>query len=335
MKVYVKGLFRMRLIFLEEYNEQTMQLAKPIYDRHRRILLAAGRKIHPKYLEKLREMDIKYIFVDDAISEGITLEEILDMPSWMDAIETMQQVFTEVKAGRDMNVRAIQKLSVKLVDEVYKRKVLVIIPSSSLEAELRPYAHAVNVSLLSLQLGKKMNLNSLQLRDLAVGALLHDVGKAFVEEQDHAVTGFEYLRQVRDISLLSAHVAYQHHENYNGTGTPRGISGNDIHLYAQICAIANEFENLISKEAIPPHEALEALMAKSNIAFSQELIRLFIETIPAYPPGTRVKMSNGKEAIVTKIVSHMQRPWIRYLDTNEEVSLADELSLLIVGIANG
>jgi putative nucleotidyltransferase with HDIG domain len=322
----------MRLIMIEEYNEKTMQLARPVYDRHRRVLLAAGRTIHPKYLERLRQMDIKYLFVDDLISEGITMEELMDMPSWMEATEIVQKAFEAVKAGKPLNLREIQKLAVQLVDEVSRRKLLIIMPSTSLAAELQPYAHAVNVAILSLQLGKKLRLNNLQMRDLAIGALLHDIGKVIEGDEHHALKGFEYLRRNKEISLLSAHVAYQHHEMFNGEGGPRKIGHKDIHQYAQICGIANRFENLISEEGIPPHEAMEALMAKSNIDFAQELVRLFVNTIPSYPPGTKVKMSDGREAIVTKIINHMQRPYVRYLSTNEEVSLAERPNLLIISV---
>lgn len=323
----------LRLILLEDYDERTMELARPIYDRHRRVLLAAGRKIHPKYVERLKQMDIRYVFVEDAVSEGITLEELLDMPSWMDAIEVVQQSFDAVRKREQLPLRLLFKLAVKLVDEVKKRKVLAIIPATSLEVEAQPYAHAVNVALLALQLGKKLHLNDLQLRDVALGSLFHDVGKEIEGEEHHAVKGFEYLRKERELSLLCAHMAYQHHEHADGSGMPRGLKETNIHLYAQICAIANEYENLISAEFVPPHEALEIIMARSGIRYSQHIVRLFVETIPAYLPGTMVKMSDGRNAIVTKIVEHMQRPYVRYTDTREEIALVDHPSLLIVGQA--
>lgn len=200
----------MRLILLEEYDERTMELARPIYDRHRRVLLAAGRKIYPKYVERLKQMDIRYVFVEDTVSEGITLEELLDMPSWIDVLTLLSNRL----------MRCVKKKNCRFV-----------------------------------------------------------------------------------------------------------------HLYAQICAIANEYENLISTEFVPPHEALEIIMARSSIRYRQQLVRLFVDTIPAYLPGTTVKMSDGRNAIVTKIVEHMQRPYVRYMDTHEEVSLVDHPSLLIVGQA--
>lgn len=200
----------MRLILLEEYDERTMELARPIYDRHRRVLLAAGRKIHPKYVERLKQTDIRYVFVEDAVSDGITLEKLLDMPSWIDALTLLSNRL----------MRCVKKKNCRFV-----------------------------------------------------------------------------------------------------------------HLYAQICAIAKEYENLISSEFVPPHEALEIIMARSGIRYSQQLVRLFVDTIPAYLPGTMVKMSDGRTAIVTKIVGHMQRPYVRYMDTYEEISLVDHPSLLMAGEA--
>ncbi len=323
----------MRLIGISEYNHITMQLARPIYDRQKRILLAAGRTIHPKFLERLEDMDIRYLFVEDYVSSGITMEEMMDMPTWMDAIEGIQKVFIDASSKKIIQVRDVQKIATKLIDEMIKRKAIVLIPTTSVPENLRRYAHAVNVALLSLQVAKKMSFNNLRLRDLAIGSLLHDIGKAITSDDElHPHTGFEYLRKVREVNLLAAHVAYQHHEQLNGTGFPRGIKGKEFHDLAQICGICNLYENMVSRENIPPHMAMEMIMTKSSVGYSRELVQLFIDSIPSYTPGTKVMLNNGKAAIVIKIKSLMQRPVIRYLDSNLEVSLEDEYTLLIDGI---
>jgi len=325
----------MRLIRIEEYDSKTMQLAKPIYDRYKRVLLAAGRSIHPSYLEKLVELDIRYLFIEDAESFGISLEEMLDLPTWIDAVEVVQSVYKAVESKEELPVRNIQKLVIKLVEEVNKRKALLLIPASSLADELRPYAHAVNVTLLSLQIAKKYQISQMQIRDLALGALLHDIGKAISPvEEDHPRLGFEYLRKSREISLLSAHVAYQHHEAFDGSGFPRGLNEKDIHEFAQICSIANLYDNILSKKGYPPHEVMELIMTKSGTLFSTELVKLFVQEVPHYIPGTKVVLNNNRQAIVTKVVGNLQRPYVRYLDTNEEVSLADNHTLLIQEVIN-
>ncbi|WP_456276781.1 HD-GYP domain-containing protein [Bacillus sp. AK128] len=323
----------MRLISISEYDHKKMQLAKPIYDRQKRILLAAGRSIHPKYLERLEDMDIRYLFVEDAVSEGITLDEMVDMPTWMDAIEVVQKEFQSAELKKGLEIKELKQIVKKLLEEVEKRKAIILIPTTSIAEDLRKFAHAVNVTLLALQVSKKLTINKLQLKDLAIGSLLHDIGKAITSNDElHPQQGFEYLRKEREISLLSAHVAYQHHEQLDGQGFPRGITGKEFHDFAQICGICNLYENMISKENIPPHMAMELIMTKSGSGFSPEIVQAFINSIPSYTPGTKVLLNNGKEAIVTKIHSLMQRPIVRYLDNNEEVSLEQDYTLMITGM---
>lgn len=320
----------MRLISIEEYSPKLMQLARPVFDKHRRVLLAAGRRIHPIYLKKLEAMDIRYLFVEDAVSFGISMEEMVDVPTWMDSIEVMREALKNVSTKEEFPLRELQRLVVKLVDEVGKRKALFLIPSSSLPEELRMYAHAVNVTLLSLQLAKKMNISQLQLKELALGTLLHDIGKLLTnDEEDHPRVGFDFLRKIREVNLLSAHVCFQHHEAINGSGRPRGLEGEQIHLFAQICAIANVYENAISKEGMPPHEAMEYIMTKSGTLFSPDLVNQFVQGVPLYIPGTGVVLNNNRKAIVTKIIDNLQRPYIRYLDSGEEISLANHHTLLV------
>jgi putative nucleotidyltransferase with HDIG domain len=321
-----------RLISTSEYDHVTMQLARPIYDKQKRILLAAGRSIHPKYLERIIAMDIRYLFVEDAVSEGITLDELVDMPTWLDAIEVVQTEFELAASKKALEIPNLQKIATKLLEEVGNRKVIVLIPTTSIAEDLRKYAHSVNVTLLALQVSKRLKINKLQLKDLAIGALLHDIGKAITsDDEQHPLQGFDYLRKAREVSLLSAHVAYQHHEQFDGTGFPRGISGKEFHEFAQVCGICNLFENMISRENIPPHMAMELIMTKSGSGFEPEIVQAFISSIPSYPPGTRVLLNNGQEAIVTKIKSMMQRPVVRYTTTNLEVSLEQEYTLLITG----
>lgn len=323
----------MRLISIDEYNPKLMQLARPIFDKQRRVLLGAGRTIHPTYLKRLVELDIRYLFVEDAASYGITMEEMVDIPTWMDAIDSIRTAYQAVLDKKALPIRELQKQVILLVEEVAKRKAIFLIPTSSLADELRDYAHSVNVTLLALQIAKKLGYSQIQLKDLAFGCLLHDIGKVLGPNTDHhARSGFEYLRKIREVSLLSAHIAYQHHEAIDGSGEPRGLEAKEIHEYAQVCAIANLYENLLSKEGIPPHEAMEYIMTKSGTVFPSSLVSLFVQQVPSYIPGTKVRLNNGREGIVTRILGNLQRPYIRYLDTNEEISLAEHHTLLITEV---
>lgn len=323
----------MRLIRLQDYESATMELARPIYDKYRRVLLAEGRNIHPVFVNRLQKLNLQYVFVEDSFSKGITMDEMIDMPTWIDCINQVENTFKAVKNKEPFPVREIQATVKRLVEEVYKRAAVVLIPSTLLAEELRLYAHSVNVALLSIQIGKKKRFTQMQVKDLALGALLHDIGYALTDKQsDHAAEGFEYLRKIREISLLAAHITYQHHEHEDGSGSPRGVNGDKVHEYAQICAIANSYDNLTSLEGYLPHEAIECIMTKSGTHYKVDLVKLFVQEVPLYPPGTKIILNNGEEAIVTRINKNIQRPIIRILKSQKEISLVDEPTLIVTEV---
>ena len=80
--------------------------------------------------------------------------------------------------------------------------------------------------------------------------------------------------------------------------------------------------NLISNDRYLPHEALEIIMTKGETEYPIKIIKAFMNSIPSYIPGTKVLLSNNRKAIVSGIKSHLHRPVIRYLDTQEEIDLA-------------
>jgi putative nucleotidyltransferase with HDIG domain len=320
----------MRLIHISQYDENTMQLAKPVYDNQRRMLLGANQTVHPVYVQKLIQIGIRTLIVEDADSKGITLEDMMDIPSWMDIVTSVQEAFAAATFKKTVQIKNLLQAAGRLITEIQSRPIVLPVPTSTLAVNLKPYAHAVNVAILSLQVGKAFGYNELMLRDLALGCLLHDIGKAVTAEgNDHPQAGFNILRGIREISLLSAHIAFQHHETLDGKGYPRSIQGDVFHEYAQICGLCNLYEN--QSEEVPPHEAMEMAMALSSIAYSAEVVQAFVRTVPAYPPGTKIRLQSGEEAIVTQIAGHMQRPVVRYLSTGEEIALAEHPTVTITG----
>lgn len=77
------------------------------------------------------------------------------------------------------------------------------------------------------------------------------------------------------------------------------------------------YDHLISEQQMPPHEALEVMMGQSRSNYSENVIAAFVKAIPPYPPGTKVRLRDENEAVVTRIVHHIQRPCIRYVNSGE------------------
>jgi len=160
------------------------------------------------------------------------------------------------------------------------------------------------------------------------------------------VNGFEILKAKRELSLLSAHVALQHHERMNGSGYPRQLLGERIHHLAQIVGLADFYDNLVNgspgHQKMLPHEACEIVMGSAGRLFQHDLVVMFLKHVAAYPTGCTVKLNNGEIGIVVdQNKSLPMRPIIRVLAGDDtltafvkvrEYNLAEKHTIFIESI---
>jgi len=134
--------------------------------------------------------------------------------------------------------------------------------------------------------------------------------------KEHTTLGFEELRKRKDLSLVVAHIAFQHHEHVNGTGYPRQLKEKDIHPLAQIVAMVDLYDKLTSDHSglkrVRPHDACEILMGLAGKVFALEMVRLFLRNIAVYPTGVTVKLNTGEIGVVVgQNLSMPARPIVR------------------------
>lgn len=138
------------------------------------------------------------------------------------------------------------------------------------------FTHSANVAYYCVMLAKEAGISSVQeLREVAKGALLHDLGKLAIPEailtkpgkltdeefsiiKLHPTIGFRKLCRRPDISTAQLMMVYQHHERLDGTGYPVRVSGSEIHPWARICGVADVFEALTSNRPYRAGMSMEA-----------------------------------------------------------------------------
>ncbi len=152
------------------------------------------------------------------------------------------------------------------------------------------FSHSVGVCSLSVVLAMDLDYSDDELKALAAGALLHDVGKMYVDDKiwqmprrltdeefaqvrKHPGFGYQMLRRFPQVDERAARVAHEHHERYDGLGYPRGIKGEEIHPFARIVSVVDVFDALTSKrpyrEAWSVERALALIYEESGRAFGQ------------------------------------------------------------------
>lgn len=179
-------------------------------------------------------------------------------------------------------------------------------------------SHEVGVSVLSLLLARDAKLPADTLQEVAMTALLHDIGKvrlpAMLQNdfghlsdfergtyRQHVAYGVELARSMNLPEGVVQGIA-QHHERIDGTGYPVGLRDDRITQVARIVAIANRYMNLIdprrAEHAMTPYQALQQMYASERSYYDGNLLTRFVRILGVYPPGTVVELADERLAIV-------------------------------------
>lgn len=208
------------------------------------------------------------------------------------------------------------------------------------------FMHVLNVALLSAIIGIQLGYKDKRLKYLTLGALLHDLGKLKVPKEilnkpgsltdeefavikKHPLMGEKMLLNTRLLPSVMA-TTKEHHERWNGKGYPYGLSGNDIHLDAQIVAVADVYEALTAdrpyRKGLPPYHALEMILAWSGKDFNPKVVQAFRESLILYPENSIVTLNTGEIGLVIAVSTQMPtRPLLRLLFNREGSYLNQEI----------
>ena len=183
--------------------------------------------------------------------------------------------------------------------------------------------HTLNVSIISLLLGRNFGLSESELKDVGMGALLHDVGKIDVPErlrcfderfspaevkayQEHVVFGLAR-GQKMGLSAGVMQVIAQHHEMADGSGFPLKIGSERMSDAARIVAMVNAYDTLcnpqFSARAVTPHQALALMFTQGKKRFDTALLGAFIKMMGVYPAGSTVQLTDERFAVVVSVNS--------------------------------
>ena len=161
-----------------------------------------------------------------------------------------------------------------------------------------PYAdgHSERVMNLSLLIAEEMGLSGQEKEDVKLAALLHDVGKIGLDEdiikkpshltddeytkmKEHPVIGCDLIKQIDQLGSIMPGIA-QHHENYDGSGYPQGLKGEEISLMARIIRVAEAYDAMNIdwpySKSLGEESALEAITATAETQFDPEVVQAFI-----------------------------------------------------------
>ncbi|GAB7230838.1 HD-GYP domain-containing protein [Vibrio rotiferianus] len=318
-------------------------------EQNKRVNLAnAGRVSTQQGIEKLKASGVKFVWVDQKLSSSACVFKPVAAES-----EELSPVEEQTKVPRAFRTREAQHkrakkliaeakgLAQKLLNQTFEGKVIevdeieswaddmiesVFIDSDALQcvSALRQkdtylLEHSVNVACLLVTFGKHLGLNKETLKQLAIGGIIHDVGKIKVDDavlhkparltpeefehmKLHQVFAGEIILGVKGLSDVSRDVCLMHHEKLDGNGYPRGLSGDQIPMHGRMSCIVDVYDALtadrVYKKGMSSAEAFKILLSLTPSHLDPDLVYKFINCIGVYPVGSIVQLSDGRVGIV-------------------------------------
>lgn len=334
-----------------------MKIARTIYNGNGNVLLKKGAILNQSYLKRLKKLDIPAVYIDDGLLAEAEVEDVIADETRLKAVKNIKNVFSKgIKSKNIIAPAEVLDSVTQIIDELLSNNNLVVNLTDIRTKDNYVFAHSVNVAVLALVTGIALGYNRSKLTSLAVGAMLHDIGKIKVPDEilnkpgklteeefkiikKHTIWGYEILKANFDVDITACVAAYQHHERYNGEGYPQGLEGEQIHEFAQIIGLVDMYDAItadrVYRKAFPSHEAFEMIAASGNYLFRYDLVKTFLDHVAAYAYGTIVQLNTGEIAVVMETKPGMSlRPKVKVIFDSERRPILNNLYLDLSTVNN-
>lgn len=273
-------------------------------------------EVHQKIAQTM-----KAIANEPKIPMSVTLQQEIGRARVLhkEANQIAHDMLRDIRLGKQIEMEKVEPLVENMIDSIFRNPDALLPLARLKDHDNYTFQHSVSVCALMISFARGLKLDRPTIKEIAVGALLHDVGKAKVPDEilnkpakltdaelekmkSHVVQSIILLQHTEGISQIALDVAGQHHERFDGTGYPNKLKGEQISLYGQMGAIVDVYDALTServyKKGMPSTEALGKLLEWSKFHFDPEMVRLYIKSIGIYPTGSLVQLESGRLGVV-------------------------------------
>ena len=341
----------MKLVEIDELQGGEI-LAKEVLTNDYQVLLGKGTVVKKEYIEKLRELDILSVYIQDFVEQAILEEnEILQEEVKEDCLSKVRNVLERHMYNKGEDFKRIEEATNQIMlnllnDECVVEKVYEIKTRS-----LDIYEHSMSVCVLSILTSLKLNISKEKIYEVGVAALLHDLGLRYItvdydnknieaysekekeEYKKHTVYGYSALAKEQRVSENVKKLVLLHHERMDGSGYP--LRTKDITVQNQILALCELFDELLCGVGcvrMKVHEAVEYIKVQKEHKFSPEIVEALLQLAAVYPTGTSVLLSDGSTGVVVgQNEGFPERPKVRGKD-GTILNLLEILNLVIVKV---
>lgn len=310
------------------------QLDRDIYDEKGQLLLSKGSLLTEQTIRSLQRRKIEEVYImvecsdSDANSyyqENEPAENEVNSAVKPVGIAPINEIYTEALGfieGFMSDIRHNRQIDISSVENTVDIFMHNMSADDDLIKQLRLirnkdaylYTHSINVSLLSIMLGRWLNFDEQTIKKLGISGILHDIGKVHIPDEilnkpakltaqefeiikNHSVFGYRLLQEQQGLDQQIMYGVLMHHERMDGSGYPTGINRNNIPSIASVIAIADTFDAITSKrvysEKRTPYVAADIIMKESLAGkVDTQISKVFYDNILSLSINDKVLLSN-------------------------------------------
>ncbi len=294
-------------------------LAKDVYSDNGVIVITKGTKLKKEYIEKLLELNVRDVFVEDNVSREIKEETITENVISDRCSKTIKNTIEAFSYAPEDKIKEIVEKAEDIMTGILCEKEIVYNVSNVRNYDRGLSDHCLNVAALSILVALNSGFSRKKTREIAIGALLHDIGflntnidykmlntenpdqNLKSEIRRHVVYGYLNVERKEWLSKISKDIILYHHERLDGSGYPSKLKGEDISPEVRLVAICDAFDNMIygnMTKRLKVYEAMEYIMGNAGVKFDMELVKKFNACVAMYPTGTVVRTNTDEICIV-------------------------------------
>ena len=257
------------------------------------------------------------------------------------SVAVTKDLMTSVRLGGTPNIKKIKRVVQGIVDQILNEETSLVGLTTIRDYDEYTFTHSVNVCIFSVALGKRLGLGKVQLYDLGMAALFHDIGKSRVpaeiinksggltDDEWRLIAAHPWLgalalfqtRGAQDLPYRAMVVAHEHHMKLDLTGYPRPIRPRTLSMFSKIVAVADGFDAATSRRAyqttaMSPAQVLQEMRENPRRGMDQVVVKAFINLTGIYPVGTLVVLDTFELGIVhavNPIPEMLSRPIVRVI----------------------
>ena len=240
------------------------------------------------------------------------------------SVAVTRDVINSVRMGRTPSIKKIKRVVQGIVDQILTEETSLIGLTTIRDYDEYTFTHSVNVCIFAVALGRRLGMTKIQLFELGLSALMHDIGKSRVplgylqkaeqlsEEEwrqiaSHPWLGVLVLFQLRgqqeELSYRAMTVAYEHHMRTDLSGYPKPVRQRAMSMTSKIVAVADGYDAATTRRAYqttpyPPSAVLQEMRDNPRRGMDQIVVKAFINLLGIYPVGTLVVLDTFELAVV-------------------------------------